>query len=47
MSEEERGSNDPSPPFQEKEKESEGRSKAWWPMEWEREGSHAWWLIEG
>jgi hypothetical protein len=31
-----------SSPFKEKEKEGEGRSKAWWPMEGEREGSHAW-----
>jgi len=28
----------PSSPFKEKEKESEGRSKAWWPMEGEGEG---------
>jgi hypothetical protein len=41
MSEEERSFNDPSPPFQEKEKEGEG-SHAWWPMEGEGEGSHAW-----
>jgi hypothetical protein len=46
MSEEETGSNDPSPPFQEKEKEGEGRSKAWWPMEGEGKGSHAWWPME-
>jgi hypothetical protein len=26
-------------PFKEKEKESEGKSKAWWPMEEERKGS--------
>jgi hypothetical protein len=47
MSEEERSSHDPSPPFKKKEKECEGRSKAWWPMEGEREGSHAWWPMEG
>jgi hypothetical protein len=29
--------NHPSPPFKEKEKVSEGRSKAWWPMEGEGE----------
>jgi len=29
----EKAPNDPSPPFKEKEKGSEGRSKAWWPME--------------
>ncbi len=29
----------PSSPFKEKEKEGEGRSKAWWPMEGGREGS--------
>jgi hypothetical protein len=47
MSEEERGSNHPSPPFQEKEKECEGTSKAWWPMEgsklggqWEKNSFH-------
>ncbi len=28
----------PSPPFKEKEKEVEGRSKAWWPMEGGRKG---------
>jgi hypothetical protein len=27
------------PPFKEKEKEGEDRSKAWWPKEGEREGS--------
>jgi len=27
------------PLFKEKEKESEGRSKVWWPMEGEGEGS--------
>ncbi len=32
--------------FQKKEKEGEGRSKAWWPMEGEGEGSHAWWSME-
>jgi hypothetical protein len=32
-------SNDLSPPFKEKEKEGEGRSKVWWPMEGEGEGS--------
>jgi hypothetical protein len=31
--------NHPSPPFKEKEKVGEGRSKAWWPMEGRREGS--------
>jgi hypothetical protein len=31
--------NHPSPPFKEKEKVGEGRSKAWWPMEGEGEGS--------
>jgi hypothetical protein len=30
--------NHPSPPFKEKEKVGEGRSKAWWPMEGEGEG---------
>jgi hypothetical protein len=30
--------NHPSPPFEEKEKEGEGRSKAWWPMEGKGEG---------
>jgi len=29
----ERTPNDPSLPFKEKEKGSEGRSKVWWPME--------------
>jgi hypothetical protein len=28
-----------SSPFKEKEKEGEGRSKAWWPMEGRSEGS--------
>jgi hypothetical protein len=31
--------NHPSPPFKEKEKVGEGRSKAWWPMEGEGEGA--------
>jgi hypothetical protein len=31
--------NHPSSPFKEKEKEGEGRPKAWWPMEGEGEGS--------
>jgi hypothetical protein len=31
--------NHPSPPFKKKEKVGEGRSKAWWPMEGEGEGS--------
>jgi hypothetical protein len=39
MSGEEETSNDPNPPFKEKEKEGEDRSKAWWPMEGEGEGS--------
>jgi len=30
--------NHPSPPFKEKEKDSEDRSKAWWPMEGEGKG---------
>jgi hypothetical protein len=34
--------NHPSPPFKEKEKVGEGRSKAWWPMEGEGEGEGAW-----
>jgi hypothetical protein len=38
-----RAPNDPSPPFKEKEKGGEGRSKAWWPMEC----SNAWWPMEG
>jgi len=29
----------PSLPFKKKKKEGEGRSKAWWPMEGEGEGS--------
>jgi hypothetical protein len=29
----ERAPNDPSPPFKNKEKGGEGRSKTWWPME--------------
>ncbi len=33
MSGEIESSHDPSPPFKEKEKGGEGRSKAWWPME--------------
>jgi hypothetical protein len=28
-----KASNDPNPPFKEKEKGGEGRFKAWWPME--------------
>jgi hypothetical protein len=39
MSREEKNSNDPSSPLKKKEKESEGRSKAWWLMEGEGEGS--------
>ncbi len=39
MSEEEESANDLNPPFKEKEKEGEGRSKAWWPIEREGEGS--------
>jgi len=35
MFEERETPNHPSSPFEEKEKESEGRSKAWWPMEGE------------
>jgi hypothetical protein len=35
------------PPFQEKGKEGEGKSKAWRLMEGEGEGSHAWWPMEG
>ncbi len=35
------------PPFQKKEKEGEGRSKAWRSMEGKGEGSHAWWPMEG
>jgi len=31
--------NHPSSPLKEKEKEGEGRPKAWWPMEGEGEGS--------
>jgi len=43
-----RGSpNHPSSPFKEKEKEGEGRPKAWWPMEGEGEGSFVWWPMEG
>jgi hypothetical protein len=38
-------SKDPSSPF--KEKEKEGKSKAWWLMEGEGEGSHAWRSMEG
>jgi hypothetical protein len=34
-------------PFKEKKKEGEGRSKAWWPMEGEGEGSLVWWPMEG
>jgi len=33
MSRETESPNDPSPPFKEKEKGVEGRSKVWWPME--------------
>ncbi len=49
MSREKESSNDLNLPFKEKEKKSEGRSKAWWPMggEGEREGSHAWKPMEG
>jgi hypothetical protein len=43
---EKRSSNDPNPPFQKKEKEGEGRSKAWRSMEGKGEGSHAWWPME-
>jgi hypothetical protein len=32
---EEKSANDPSLPFKKKEKEGEGRSKAWWPKEGE------------
>jgi hypothetical protein len=39
MSKEEETSNDPNPPFKKKENEGEGRSKVWWPMEGEGEGS--------
>jgi hypothetical protein len=39
MSGEEDNSNDPNPPFKEKEKEGEGIFKAWWPMEGEGESS--------
>jgi hypothetical protein len=35
----ERTPNDPSPPFKNKEKEGESRSKAWWPLEGGGEGS--------
>jgi hypothetical protein len=35
----ERPPNDPSPPFKEKEKKGENRSKAWWPLEGGGEGS--------
>jgi hypothetical protein len=38
MSREEESSNDLSSPLKEKEKEGEGRSKAWWPMEGEGKG---------
>jgi hypothetical protein len=38
MSGERETSNDLSPPFKEKKKEGEGRSKAWWPKEGEGEG---------
>ncbi len=48
MSGEEEGSKDLSSLFKEKEKEVEGRSKAWWPKEGEEEeGSHAWRSMEG
>jgi hypothetical protein len=48
----ERAPNDPSSPFKEKEKGGEGRSKAWWPMEfsnvwWPMECSIAYWPMEG
>jgi hypothetical protein len=39
MSGEKKSSNDPNPPLKENEKEGEGRSKAWWPMEGEGKGS--------
>ncbi len=54
--EKEKTPNHSSPPFKEKEKGGEGRSKAWWPkecsnawwaMEEEEKGSHAWWPMEG
>jgi hypothetical protein len=35
----ERTPNDMSPPFKEKEKEGESRSKAWWPLKGGGEGS--------
>ncbi len=38
---------DSNSPFQEKEKEGEGRSKDWRSMEGEGEGSRAWWPMEG
>jgi hypothetical protein len=47
MTKEDRSSNDPSPPFKRKEKEGEGRSKAWRSMEGKGEGSHAWWPMDG
>ncbi len=49
MSGEKKSYNYPSPPFKEKEKQGEDRSKAWWPMEGEGEGkgSHAWRPMEG
>jgi hypothetical protein len=43
----EKSSKDPSSPFKEKEKEGEGRSKAWWPKEGKEEGSHAGRSMEG
>ncbi len=43
--------NDLSPPFKEKEKGGESRSKVWWPMEcsnawWPMECSNAWWPMD-
>jgi hypothetical protein len=40
---------DLNPPFKEKEKGGEGRSKAWWPMEGKGKGKgyFAWWPMEG
>ncbi len=39
MSGERKSTNDSNSPFKEQEKEGEGRSKTWWPMEGEGEGS--------
>jgi hypothetical protein len=39
MSREREPPNDPSSPFKKKEKGGEGRSKAWWPMEYSKLGA--------